>query len=112
MEINTKQAGTVAQISIQGSVDGLTAGSLMDSLAALVHSGQSRLVVDFSGVDYISSAGLRALLATVKESRQAGGDLRLSNVSADVNRVLELSGFTNILKVFPDLAAATESFGA
>ncbi len=112
MEITTRAIGTVTEIAIRGSLDGLTAGALMDSLAALVRSGQSHLVVDFSGVDYISSAGLRALLATVKESRQAGGDLRLSGVSADVNRVLELSGFTNILKVFPDSGAAIASFGA
>ena len=111
MEVETKQTGRITQISIRGSIDGLTAGALMDSLANLVRSGQSRLVVEFGGVDYISSAGLRALLATVTESRQAGGDLRLSGVSSDVNRVLELSGFTNILKVFADSSAATESFG-
>jgi anti-sigma B factor antagonist len=51
-------------------------------------------------------------LETVKETRQRGGDLRLAAVRPEVLRVLELSGFTGILKVYPDVDAATASFAA
>jgi anti-anti-sigma factor len=77
-----------------------------------VTGGSPRLVGNLAGVDYTSSAGLRALLETVKESRQHGGDLRLASVRPEVLRVLELSGFTSILQVFDDVDAAVASFVA
>jgi anti-sigma B factor antagonist len=61
-------------------------------------------------VEYTSSAGLRALLATVKEARIKGGDLRLASVGGSVHRVLELSGFTSILKLYGDVDAAVASY--
>jgi anti-sigma B factor antagonist len=112
MEITTEQRGTVTVLSIVGSVDGMTASAMVVSFRAQVSSGNVHLVGDFTGVDYTSSAGLRALLETVKETRQRGGDLRLAAVQPDVLRVLELSGFTHILKLFPDLESAVASFPA
>ena len=110
MDITTEQRGHVTVVSIVGSVDGLTAASLVGSFRKEVESGNVRIVGDFTAVDYTSSAGLRALLETVKEARQRGGDLRLAAVQRDVLRVLELSGFTHILKLFPDTDSAVASF--
>jgi anti-anti-sigma factor len=102
----------VTVVSIDGSVDGTTAPELVTSLREHVTGGRSRLVGNLAGVDYTSSAGLRALLETVKETRQHGGDLRLAAVRPEVLRVLELSGFTSILQVFADVDAAVKSFAA
>jgi anti-anti-sigma factor len=110
MEIQVTEAEPATIVAITGSVDGLTAGPLMERLSEEVKSGKTRLVLDFSGVDYVSSAGLRALLATMKDARQKSGDVRLAGVRPEVSRVLELSGFTSILKLFPDTAAAAASF--
>jgi anti-sigma B factor antagonist len=88
----------------------MTAGALTDALAELVKGGRNRMVADFAGVDYISSAGLRALLGAMKDARHAGGDFRLAAIRADVQRVLELSGFMSILKTFPDVDSALGSF--
>jgi anti-sigma B factor antagonist len=112
MEITTEQRGSVTVILIVGSVDGMTAPTMAGSFRAQVGEGRVRLVGDFAGVDYTSSAGLRALLETVKETRQQGGDLRLSRVQPDVLRVLELSGFTHILRLFADIESAVASFPA
>lgn len=90
----------------------MTASAMVVSFRAQVSGGNVHLVADFTGVDYTSSAGLRALLETVKETRQRGGDLRLAAVQPDVLRVLDLSGFTHILKLFPDIASAVASFPA
>lgn len=114
MEITIRSEGTVTIVTIvaiSGSIDGLTAGDLLGSMGAEVQKGNARLVADFSGVDYISSAGLRALLATMKDARQKGGDLRLAHVRPEVSKVLDLSGFTSILKLYADAASATASFG-
>ena len=112
MEILIRESAPATVAEITGSVDGMTAGSLMDRLAEAVKGGQTRLVLDFAGVDYVSSAGLRALLSAMKDARLHGGDLRLASVRPEVVRVLDLSGFTTILKLFPDAASAAASFGA
>jgi anti-sigma B factor antagonist len=111
MEIEVTRREQITVVAIVGSVDGLTAGALAQSFREQVGAGNVRLVGDWSRVDYTSSAGLRALLETVKETRQRGGDLRLAAVQPDVRRVLELAGFTSILKLFPDIDAAVGSFG-
>ncbi len=112
MDVSIEQRDPVTVVAVAGSVDGATSGALVASLREEVLAGHIRLVGDLSGVDYMSSAGLRALLETVKEARQHGGDLRLAAVRPDVLRVLDLSGFTKILKVFPDTEAAAGSFAA
>jgi anti-sigma B factor antagonist len=111
MEIQVEQQGTTTVVRITGSVDGLTADTLLTALQAQVLEGRTRMVGDLSGVDYTSSAGLRALLATLKATRQQGGDFRLAAVQPGVFKVLELSGFTSILKLYPDVGAAVASFG-
>lgn len=112
MEIAVEHVAQVMIVRIIGSVDGLTADSLLNALQAQIDAGNVRLVADLTAVEYTSSAGLRALLATVKHARQHGGDLRLSGAQAAVRRVLDMSGFTSILKVFPGVDAAVASYGA
>jgi anti-sigma B factor antagonist len=112
MEIRVEQRAQVTVIAVAGSVDGATAPALVASFRERVGEGCIRIVGDFSGVDYTSSAGLRALLETAKEARQRGGDLRLSAVQPDVRRVLDLAGFTHILKVFADTDEAVASYSA
>lgn len=111
MDATVEKVGNVALVRVSGSVDGLTADSLQTTFREQVESGSARVVADLGGVEYTSSAGLRALLATVKLARQQGGDLRLAAVQPAVLRVLDLSGFTTILKLYPDVEAAVESFG-
>lgn len=110
MNIETNDREIALVIAIRGNVDGTTADTLLDTLRGKVEAGHTRVVADLSGVGYTSSAGLRALLATVKEARRRGGDLRLADVQPNVRRVLDLSGFTSILKLYDDVDAAVESF--
>ncbi len=112
MDISIQPRGQVAVVGIVGSVDGLTAETLLSTLQAHVVQGNTRLVVDLSGVEYTSSAGLRALLATVKEARRRGGDLRLADINPNVRKVLELSGFATILKIYGAVDEAVDSYAA
>jgi len=112
MNITVTQKNTVAIYAISGSIDSLNADQLTASFAGGLNEGKVRLVADFSAVSYTSSAGLRSLLAAVKDSRRLGGDLRIAAVQTDVLRVLSLSGFTSIIKIFDDVDAAVSSYGA
>ena len=110
MQISISERSDVTVVAISGSVDGLTADNLLDTLNQQLSSGHARLVGDLSGVDYTSSAGLRALLATVKETRRRGGDLRLAQINPNVRKVLDLSGFATILKIYAGVDEAVASF--
>lgn len=110
MELSTKSKGSVQIVSINGSLDALTAPELADALAAELRGGHARLVADLSGLEYTSSAGLRVLLNNVKDARSQGGDLRLAGVQPNVKKVLDLSGFMSIMKSYADVDAAVASF--
>jgi len=112
MDIVVEQRTVTTIVRITGSVDGLTADTLLATLQQQIDAGNVRLIGDLSGVSYTSSAGLRALLATVKQARQHGGDFRLAAALPPVHKVLEMSGFTSILKMFPDVDLAVASFPA
>jgi len=86
------------------------APKITEYIHELVTRGNFKLVADFSGVDYTSSAGLRVLLGAIKETRAQSGDMRLTGVQPDVLKVLNLSGFTNILKLYDDMDAAVASY--
>ncbi len=106
MDISIASKGKATVVSVVGSIDALTSDTLMDALKEQIERGNTTLVMDFRQVDDVSSTGLRILLGVVKESRQLGGDLLLAAVREGPHRVLEMSGFMNILKVFSDVDAA------
>jgi len=112
MEVTVTQLEPVTVLAVQGSVDGLTAESLTQALAAHVGAGRVALVADFTGVKYISSAGLRSLIITLKSCRAKGGDFRLAAVQPAVHGVLSVAGFTKLIKVFDSVALAADSFSA
>jgi anti-sigma B factor antagonist len=110
MDISIAQHEHVTVVTVVGSIDALTADALVTALSDQVRAGNTRLVGAFQDVEYTSSAGLRVLLGTLKDARQHGGDLRLAGVRGPVLRVLELSGFTSILKCYADVPTAVNSF--
>ena len=110
MDIQARQVGSVTILTLVGSIDALTAPRITEFIQGQIAQGNAKLVADFQGVDYTSSAGLRVLLGAIKESRSQSGDMRLAGVQPDVFKVLNLSGFTNILKLYPDLDAAVASY--
>jgi anti-sigma B factor antagonist len=112
MQISIDHHEHVTVVAIAGSIDALTADTLVTALLDELEAGRIRLVADFTAVEYTSSAGLRVLLTTLKDARQRGGDLRLASIRPNVRQVLELSGFTSILKCFPETQAAIASFPA
>jgi anti-sigma B factor antagonist len=110
METSVDRSGDVIIVQIAGSVDGLTAEDLQRVFSSELEAGHHDLVADLGAVDYTSSAGLRVLLATLKQARSKDGDLRLAAPRPEVRKVLDLSGFTGILRVYETVDAAVESF--
>ena len=112
MDVTVEQRHPATVVRIAGSVDGITADALLDALTAQLEAGHLLLVGDLTQVAYTSSAGLRTLLSTVKQARQRGGDFRLAGAVPTVHRVLEMSGFATILKIYGAVDDAVASYGA
>ena len=90
------QDGNRLTVALDGRIDTLTAPQLESELKPLLN-GITELVLDFAQVAYISSAGLRVLLATQKSMRTAGGSLMITNAVPAVREVFDITGFSDIL---------------
>ena len=95
MTITTNLNGTVLEIAPEGRLDTMTAPELEAELRRSMDGAES-LIMDFSRLDYISSAGLRVLLVAQKTMNKAGAEMTIANVIPPVKEVFEITGFTNI----------------
>ncbi|MBQ6721116.1 MAG: STAS domain-containing protein [Clostridia bacterium] len=97
MTINANMNGTTLEIALEGRLDTMTAPELEAELQKDM-SGAESLVMDFSKLDYISSAGLRVLLSAHKTMSSKGG-MKVKNVNEIVQEVLDVTGFSDILTI-------------
>ena len=97
-------------IVVVGRIDSSNAHELGAALNAAIGEGRYQLVADLSGVDYMSSAGLRELMGALKQLRRVSGDLRLANPSSRVLDILDLAGLHTVLQIFPSQQEALKSF--
>lgn len=86
-------------LEVEGVVDAHTAPRLKETLSDWLAQGHSRLVLNDSRIEHMSSAGLRVLLYAQREARQRGGDVRLFGANAQVRRVIELAGLERLLSI-------------
>lgn len=96
----------VQQVTLAGRLDSVTSSSLEKTLQPLFETAGARTLVDFSGLSYVSSAGLRVILMAAKRAKQSQGKLVLCGLLPHVREVFEISGFLKILNVVDDRAAA------
>ena len=99
MDVSTRSEQDVTIVAFAGNLDSNTAPAAQQALDGVLAAGGKKLVVDFSALDYISSAGLRVLLGTAKKLQGSGGALRLFGLNETVREVFEISGFSTILAV-------------
>lgn len=96
MNITKTQSGNAMTVAIEGRLDTTTAPELEKELKAL--DGVTNLTLDFSKLDYISSAGLRVLLSAHKAMQSRGG-MKVTHVNELVAEVFEVTGFSDILNI-------------
>jgi anti-sigma B factor antagonist len=100
----------ISVLEVEGEVDAHAAGDLDKALSDLLGQGQSRLVLDFSNVGYISSAGLRILLRAQQKARALGGEVRLFGLNEFVLQVFEMAGFDQLLRIAATLQEVMENW--
>ncbi len=97
MEIKANKNGSTLELSIVGRIDTTTAPQLEAELKREI-GGVTELLLDFSGVEYISSAGLRVLLSAQKVMNRQG-KMVLFHVDEAVMEIFEVTGFSDILTI-------------
>jgi len=105
MQISTRTSSDIHIVAITGSLDSTTSPEAHKSLDAVLASAK-KVALDFSQLDYISSAGLRVLLGAAKQLRASGGKLAMFGLNQSVREVFEISGFASILSIYPSEAEA------
>ena len=101
MEIKTATREGATILSITGRIDTATAPELEHAINKEIEKGNRKILLNFSSVSYISSGGLRVLLATAKKLRNTGDKYALCSLAAEVNKILKLAGFTSIFSIYP-----------
>jgi anti-sigma B factor antagonist len=100
MEIIERKQDGVTVLEVRGRLDSNTASELEEKLQRILVEKEQKLLIDFSHLDFLSSAGLRVLLWGMKTIRAAKGKLALSSLKANVQDVLDVSGFNATLPYF------------
>lgn len=93
---------------LSGYIDAHTVIEFEKAVYSAIESGQKRVVLDISGLSYISSAGIGAMMGLARKLSQTGGDLVLLNPSTKVFTILDGLGFTKIFKIASDQQEALE----
>jgi anti-anti-sigma factor len=100
MEITIRDEGDIKIVMLQGKLDTNTTPAAESEITALLDAGASKLIINFEHLAYISSTGLRLMLATAKRLKKSGGDLKVCSLNEMASEVFEISGFSAILNVF------------
>lgn len=87
----------ILNVKVEGRLDTATAPELEKELEEVLGEAEE-LVFDFEGLEYMSSAGLRTLLATQKKMSAKGG-MKVTNVNDVISEIFEITGFSDILTI-------------
>ena len=111
MEITSKKYKHCDLLSLQGKVDSYTAPDLTKAIESLNGKGQFKIVLDLGELEYMSSAGFRALLIGQRNCKRYNrGEIILTKVPKKILDALELTGFTPLFRMFNDVTAAVGTF--
>lgn len=111
LDITLERDESVACARVGGRLDGDTATEFEENIVKGAH-GASVMVVNMSGVVYLSSAGLRSLIVVANSCHKTGTRIGFSDLTAVVQKVFEVSGFYNLLAVYPTESSAREALVA
>ena len=100
MRITQNLENGLVNVKVEGRLDASSSIEAQKELERMLEADSSKLLVDLSGLEYISSAGLRVLLVVAKKMQQKGGKIVLAALTPNVKEVFEISGFSSIFKIF------------
>lgn len=110
MDFTEQASDGLVVLAPQGKLNLITAPSVKTRIDDLVKEGSARVIVDLSGVGFIDSSGLGALIGSLKSARQAGGDVRIAGPGEQVRAVLKLTNLDRILAPYATVEEASRGW--
>ena len=111
MELRREEQDGVSVVYLDGSIDSLKAPAIQEQLLATLGDAPQPVLLDLSGVDYISGAGLRVLLVFSKKIRTQGAAFGVCGLRPQVADVLTMAGFDTIISAYSSTEAALAAMG-
>jgi anti-anti-sigma factor len=100
MNIQFANEGDWIVVGLEGRMDAVTAPEFEKRMLEQIRQGSAKFILDFSRLEYISSAGLRSVLVTGRSSKAKGGDIACCGLQGVVKQVFEISGFQKLMPIF------------
>ncbi len=108
MDISARKEKNILVVGLKGRLDAVTAPEFDKKLTEFISQGENSLILNFSGVEYISSAGLRSILASSKMLKSKEGRSVITGLQGSVKDVFKMSGFYSILEISDSEQAAID----
>ena len=112
MQIREEKEGAVLVLTVSEVLDSLTSPEFEARLLRYIDAGEHSLLLDCSGVHYMNSAGLKALLLAMKRLEAVGGKIVICGLDSNVQTVFELTGFDRLFAIKADRSEARAAFPA
>jgi anti-sigma B factor antagonist len=110
LQVETRHVQEITLIYPRGYINAHTVRLFESEIQKALEQRQFKIVVNCSGLSYIASAGLGAIMGAIEEIRGNGGDLRLSELNETVLNIFEILGFNHLYRIFPSEMEAIMSF--
>jgi len=110
LSIETEDTQGVSVMKVKGRVDSETAPDLDHALSKLQKAGKTKIVLNLQEVDFLSSAGLRAMVKALKGAQSSGGDVRLASVSEPIEVILRTVGMLQMFRMYSTNEEAAAGF--
>ena len=111
VKLTTRQVGDVTVVDVAGRITlGEGSSVLRDAMRDLVSKGQKKILLNLGDVSYIDSSGIGELVSGFTSVANAGGQLKLINLTKRVKDLLQITKLYTVFEVFDDEAAAVRSF--
>ncbi len=106
MEVALRKERNLVIVSVAGRMDAVCTLDFEKNLEDQMAAGATRFILDFSALEYISSAGLQCILSAAKKLEPLGGEIELAALKGTVKEVFEISGFSSIFPIHESVDAA------
>lgn len=110
MDVTESEVKGILVVKLKGRLDAASSPLLERKLSSILEGDRLKLVLDFGGVDYLSSAGMRLLLNLTKKLKSKQGRVAISSLHSDVMEVIRMAGFDHILDIYQDEKEALGAF--
>ncbi len=110
IKLNVSKEKGITILEVQGDINAHTVNEFEKKLHQIVENNNYKILIDCKNLDYISSAGLGALMGVIETVKNNGGDIKLCNTSPSVYRVFDILGFTELFKIYPSLEEGLKAF--